>query len=65
MISCCQLQNLHSLSYRTIVVVQLTTPSICTVVIAHAGKISGGIQSAMLDSGTTVLKLHKENKCVY
>lgn len=43
-------------------VVQLTTPSIHTVAMAHPGKISEEIQSATLDNGTTVLKLHKERK---
>lgn len=42
--------------------VLLTTPSIHTVATAHPDKISKGIQSATLDNGTTVLKLHKERK---
>lgn len=43
-------------------VVQLTSPSMHTVAMAHPDKISKGIQSATLDNGTTVLKLHKEKK---
>lgn len=43
-------------------VVQLTTPSIHTAAMAHPDRISEGIQSATLDNGTTVLKLHRERK---
>lgn len=50
------------LSYHTIIVVQLTTPFIHTVAMAHPDKIAKGIQPATLDKGTTVLKLHKERK---
>lgn len=50
------------LSYHTVLVVQLTTPFIHTVAMAHPDKIAKGILPATLDKGTTVLKLHKERK---